>query len=537
MFLRTILTSLLMLSLSMGWAQKPRLVVNFIVSSFRSGDIERYSDNLTSGGFNTLTQEGLYYGKAEYNFSQSLAPSTLSTISTGAEPSMHGVVGTTWFDYSSNNRETLIEDGTIRNMPYNYDNIGFSANNLIAQTLSEALLEQSPESKSITIAINPVEAIVVAGNSGTVLWVDPVSSQWSTSTAFASELPEWVANFNLKSQPIFNRAFSSWSLSKQGADYVNSRYSDIDVSKYRNKKSLYRDSDKRLIDLNNSYNRIKYTPLGNTLVFEVAKVAIANMDIGKDNTTDIINLHLSSSGAITQLYGRESIEVEDMLYRLDGEIMEFINYTKAQVKGEEVLFTFTSDSGSSSSYDVNGANTAKSKRFNGVQAEVILNGFLTARHGEGEWVLGYENGSIYLNHNTIYQNGMSVADIQNEIATFMMHFDGVAYALTATSLQSSALGYGYGELVQRSFFARRSGDVLISLLPGWIEHGDNIRSRSGSLYRYDRDVPLIFYGCGIEPLRVNQRVDMIQFAPTLSSIMEIDSPTSNQGELLDELRK
>ncbi len=536
MFIRTLLTTLLMLSITASWAQQPRLVVNFIISSLRSGDIEKYSDNSEQSAFKIATEQGLYYKHAEYNFARSTPPSTLATLSSGADPSMHGVVGTTWFDYSSNEQESLIEDAAYRNLPITQESSSYSARNLIAQSISEALLEQSPKSKSATIALTPLEAIVTAGKSENIFWINPSSSLWSTSTAFTKELPEWVESFNSKSQPIFTRAFSSWQILNPNREYLNKRYSDIDISKYKEKKSLHKDNDRALIDLIDSYNRIIYTPLGNTLTLEFAKATMANLDMGRDDSVDILNIHLTASGAITQLYGRESVEVEDMLYHLDEKLLDFINFTKAQIKGGEVIFTLTSDSGGSPSYDIDGNNTSSHKRFNRAQAEVILNGFLAARHGEGNWILGIYNSSIYLNHNTIYQMGLSVADIQNEIATFMMHFDGVAYALTATVLQSSAMGYGYAELIQRSFFARRSGDVILALLPGWIELDGNIRSKSGSIYRYDRDVPLIFYGYGIPAKEVNKRVDMTSFAPTLSTIMGIEAPISNQGEQLEDIQ-
>ncbi len=543
MLLRALTTILSLASMMMGVAQtstqnqsqRPRLVVNIIVSSLRAGDIEKYQGNMTSQGFATMMEQGLYYPKGEYNFARSAAPTTLATLSSGADPAMHGVVTSSWFNYSSNEKESLIDDKNFINIPYNHGENGYSAANVLAQSLSEALTEQSPESRTLTVALLPTEAIAIAGNSSNVFWIDPISVQWSTSTAFAKELPEWADSFNRKCQPIFNRAFSSWQPLYPAKEYLNKRYRDIEVGKYSYKKSLTQESKTPLVELINSYNRILYTPLGNTLTLEFTKAAMANLDMGKDNHTDIVNIHLCSTGAISQLYGREGLEVEDMLLRLDSELGDFIKYTKAQIKGGEVVFTFTSDSGGSSSHNLEENSPAQSRRFNATQAAVILNGFLSARHGEGNWVLGCWDSSIYLNHNTIYQNKQSVADIQDEIATFMMHFQGVAYALSATSLQSSAFNYGYGELIQRSFFMRRSGDVVITLLPGWIELKDNLRSRAGSIYRYDREVPLIIYGNGIPSVIVDNRVDMGSMAATLSKIMGIDSPTSNQYDPLKEI--
>ena len=57
---RIITTLLFVLTLStLMAAEKPRLVVQIVVSSMRAGDIERYAENYTEGGFKRLLGEGL----------------------------------------------------------------------------------------------------------------------------------------------------------------------------------------------------------------------------------------------------------------------------------------------------------------------------------------------------------------------------------------------------------------------------------------------------------------------------------------------
>ena len=50
--------------------------------------------------------------------------------------------------------------------------------------------------------------------------------------------------------------------------------------------------------------------------------------------------------------------------------------------------------------------------------------------------------------------------------------------------------------MQNSFYPRRSGDVILNLMPGWIEEQERCWSMSGSMYGYDTEVPLVFYGKG-----------------------------------------
>ena len=198
-----------------------------------------------------------------------------------------------------------------------------------------------------------------------------------------------------------------------------------------------------------------------------------------------------------------------MYYRLDQDLEEFLTYVYTLFKPHEVLVILTSDHGSSPSYDF---GREACDRFNTRQFEVIVNGFLSARYGPGNWVLEYEDKCLYLNHNLVYEKDLSLADIQNEVATFAMQFRGVSHALSATAMRTSYFGSGYARKMQNSFYPRRSGDVIINLMPGWIEEHDHKRSSSGSMYGYDTRVPLIFYGAGILPRQIDRPVDMTAVA-------------------------
>ena len=104
------------------------------------------------------------------------------------------------------------------------------------------------------------------------------------------------------------------------------------------------------------------------------------------------------------------------------------------------------------------------------------------------------------------------------------------------------VGVGVGRAVvllaskmQNSFYPRRSGDVIMNLMPGWIEENDRCASSSGSMYGYDTQVPLVFYGFGAGPLRVKRRVDMTAVAPTLARMLDIRRPAASEGEVLAEI--
>jgi arylsulfatase A-like enzyme len=86
--------------------------------------------------------------------------------------------------------------------------------------------------------------------------------------------------------------------------------------------------------------------------------------------------------------------------------------------------------------------------------------------------------------------------------------------------------------MQNSFYPRRAGDLMLNLMPGWIEERIGARSLSGSMYDYDTRVPLMMTGWQIRTGRIDRRVDMTALAPTLARMMGIAPPTASDGVLL-----
>lgn len=498
-------------------APRPRLVVQIVVGSMRATDPDRYAENLSEGGIRRLMQGGTRYTAARYDCQQTTTPVSLTTLSTGAMPSTHGVVGDRWADYTSN-RIVVLTDGRR----------GPGAYHLFAPTLAETMRHHLPGSRTVTVAAEPTSAITMAGHGGDVFWLDPATCGWTTSPYYAVLLPAWVERIN---REHYNLSYIApeWRTLHERSRYLNDRYHDVVLTGRRREKE---ERGEQRLDLADSYDRLRYTPAGNTAVLGLAKQAIAQYGLGADPTPDLLNICLDASRLIAEAYGPESIEVEDALYRLDRDLEDFLTFLFAQV--EDAVVVFTSDHGTSPSYD---AGSEELDRFRARQFEVIVNGFLNVRYGTGDWVLTYANQSLWLNHNLIYERGLDLADVQNEVAIFAMQFDGISHALSATAMRSSYFGSGYARRMQNSFYPRRSGDVAINFMPGRIEERDRCWSMAGSMYGYDTEVPLVFFGRGIAPEEVDRPVEMTAVASALTYLLGIPEPAASEGSVPAELTR
>lgn len=508
----------------------PRIVVNIVVGTMQAEDLERYASNFSIGGFKRLMNDGAWFSNASYDYMQTTTPVSLATISTGALPSTHGVVADSWFDYIGNKRISLINDSKEQSLNYNGSQ-GYSPRNLIAETLSEALAEHSDKSRIATVAIDPSSAIITAGRAGEVYWLEDLQTSWTTSTFYAKELPSWISLYN-RNDCNESYMIKRWELLLPYDDYINSQVSCVEGLKSKNDKRIILIGDEQSVkkDIDEAYDQMCYTPAGNNAIFAFAKQLISNNEMGKDESTDMLNIVLDTPTKISERFGPESVEYEDMLYRLDRNIEDLLSFLSAQVTDpRQVVVTLTAAHGTSPSHNTPGK---EQERFNIRQAEVITNAFIGSQHGNGEWILGCIDRAFYLNHNLIYEKGLSIAEIQHDIATFLMQLRGVSHAVSAEAMRNTYFGSGYGRKIQNGYYPRRSGDVIINLMPGWIPEQDGIRSSSGSMYLYDTEVPLIIYGGGVKPQRNEQKCDITSLAVTEARLLGISTPSAAEGDVL-----
>lgn len=502
---------------------KPKLVVNIVVGQMRYDYLLRYANNLSENGFKILIKEGTACDRASYNFLGTSSPSGLATIASGSNPSTHGIIGTQWFNYTTAERMELLKDKTIKTIGADdYDN-QVSPKSMYASTLGDQLKAISPFSKVVSVAFDAESAVLMGGhNADAAYWVNHRKGDFVTNSYYMATLPEWVVKYNdLKLAENYSN--QQWRVCRNASDFQNIFRQDISVDTASNFFSFDWVSRKKW-----DFERLKSSPFANTMVKDFAVQAIIYEGLGKDGNTDLLNVVFDGSRHVGEKYGTQSMEAEDCFYRLDNEIGALLDYLKAQFKKEDILVVVTSDHGASDMIRETSKNP--SGLFNPEQFAILINGFVGAQlGGDKRWVLDFINNQIYLDRRLIYQSGKDLEDLQTKIAAFAIQFRGVSQAITSSALTKSQYSNGIMGKAQNSFFPRHSGDVVLSLLPGWIVD-DGKMSNCGTSYNYDTHVPLIFWGAMVGTVDVSEEVDMTDVAPTIAHIMGIAPPNASTGK-------
>jgi hypothetical protein len=102
-------------------------------------------------------------------------------------------------------------------------------------------------------------------------------------------------------------------------------------------------------------------------------------------------------------------------------------------------------------------------------------------------------------------------------------------------MASDGSGLDEASRMKNSFNKHRSGDVVFTLMPGWVETDNNGKVLSIDNNRHSY-VPMVFFGDGIEPQTLSN-IAVTDIAPTISSLLQTQFPNANIGTPIPLLTK
>jgi arylsulfatase A-like enzyme len=163
-----------------------------------------------------------------------------------------------------------------------------------------------------------------------------------------------------------------------------------------------------------------------------------------------------------------------------------------------------------------------------------INSALEAKFGKGKWILYTAGTSPYLNLDLIRAKGLDEAEVRRVAARAAAAVPHVARVYTRDQLERGEVQHDpISNRVARSFNPERSGDLEILLEPYWIRAAEG--TTHGTPYSYDTHIPLIFMGLEARAGHYPEDVTLNDVAPTLATILQIQTPSGSVGRVLGEI--
>ncbi len=534
----------------------PQLILQITVDQLRGDLLARYYDRLGDGGFRYLLDAGTVYSNAHHRHANTETIVGHTTLATGADPSIHGMVGNVWLDRVSGELTYNVEDARypvlgegagvdkkteIDPTQKTARSDGRSPSRILVSTFSDELtLAQGGKSKVFGVSVKDRGAISMAGHTGKAFWFSKKSGEFITSSFYYDQYPEWVADWNA-GKPADNYAGTSWNLLHDQSTYL---FGKADDRPYETALPGYgRTFPHPFGSREGKYftTLLTISPAGDELTLDFAKALIQNESLGRDDKPDYLSVSFSSTDYVGHLFGPSSLESEDNILHLDRTLAELLSFVDAQVGLDKTLIVLSSDHG--------GPEAPGYLRELGFEADYIdpktwdkagAIEKLKKRFGIGEELIAtYFHPYVYLNRQVIAEKGLDQAEVEDAVVDELNRFDGVALAVSSSALNSGKVpDTPLVQSILRNYNRNRSGDIYVVFQPNRFINdfgGITVAATHGSPWRYDTYVPIIFAGIGIPAQRINRMVHTVDIAPTLSLIIGAKPPTGSFGAPLNEV--
>ncbi|MGB3117842.1 MAG: alkaline phosphatase family protein [Verrucomicrobiales bacterium] len=536
----------------------PRLVLQITVDQLRGDLPGRYAKHMGQGGWRYLMDHGIWYADAHHAHANTETIVGHTTLATGADPAVHGMIGNVWLDRLTGSLTYNIEDpkyhtltpGSGVNKATEIDptqkiakSDGRSPAAILGSTFSDELaIHTGGRAKIFGVSVKDRGAVSMAGHAGKAFWFSKASGEFVTSSYYYDRYPAWVDAFNKQKLPAAY-ADKSWELMHEKSTYL---FGDADDKPWETAMPGYgRIFPHAYGPVTGKYftTFLTLSPAGDELTLAFAKALMDAEKIGEDEVTDYLSISFSSTDYVGHIFSPSSLEAEDNQLRLDRTLADLFAYVDKRIGLKNVVIVLSADHG--------GPEAPGYLNALGIEAKYIATekwdkspaiSALKEKFGIGqELIQSFRQPYVYLNREVIREKGLDAAVVEKAVVKELVKFEGVSMAISSTALNEGKVpNTPLIQSVLRNFNPRRSGDIFLVFEPHcFINDFDGliVACTHGAPWRYDTFVPVVFAGGNLTGQRVYRPIETVDVAPTLSAIVGAKPPSgSRTGPLLEVMR-
>lgn len=532
----------------------PKLVLQITVDQLRGDLIDRFGAGLGEGGFNWLLANGLHYANAHHRHANNETIVGHTTLSTGTDPGIHGMVANLWFDRDAGTVFYNVQDPDfplvgaagidadteIDPTQRAATTDGRSPRNILTSTIGDEIrMHYGPKSKVFGVSVKDRGAIAMAGHSGQAYWFSKSEGRFVTSTFYRDDYPAWIAEWEAKGV-VGSYAGTEWSLMLEPETYL---FADRDNQPWETDFPGYGITFPHPFGAGDSKyytTLLTVSPAGDEITVDFAKALMVAEDVGQDDVPDFMSVSLSSTDYVGHLFGPSSLEAEDNIKRLDATLADFLSFVDETVGLENTLVVLSADHGAPEAPGYLATVGIEAQDFNFDEVDTTP-GFARLKEEFGlssELIESFTNPYVYMNMQTIEAAGLDPEAVEEAVAAELQALPGIALAVSSSALRAGALpDTMVSRAVRANFHPDRSGDIYVVFEPHWFVaefDGLTVASAHGSPWAYDSYVPIIIAGAGVTPGVVQRRVETVDVAATIAAKMRTKPPSGAVGVPLIE---
>jgi hypothetical protein len=495
-------------------AERPRLVVQITFDQLRGDLLDRYRPAFT-GGLKRVLDEGWWVRNGEAAHGITVSWPGHTTLATGLFPSHHGLTANEWWEEVGGSWREVGATDDPRYRTLGRDNRpGESVVNLRGTSIGDWFKAANPSAK--VVAIGSDAAVPYGGHQPDgVFWYDGRAGGFTTSTNYASALPDWVARLNAR----IAKLPSEWSFSvpdfRPLADHPQRCPAFGTPARFP-----HRYEAGSAPTATSFMEWVGSTPLVDEELLRHAGDIVRANHLGEDDVPDYLAIISGSTDGTGHEYGPVSPEQLDTLVRLDHALGEFIDDLDRSLGKDGYVLAISADHGATDPPENQCLHRVTTAEIDDLLDRVEA---IASNHRGGRTSLVKA----------------IIAELERS------PFIGGVY--TAERLERAEPGDWKAQLMRRSvrpdktpnfplwsekprpFHPARYG-IFVIFKEGVIF--DAATSVHGSPYPADRLVPVIFYGAGVRHHMLESGARTVDVAPTLGSLAGIATPAKMDGQVV-----
>ena len=494
---------------------RQQLVVTIVVDQLRSDYLDLLRNRFGSGGFNRLMRDAAYIENVRFDIPNADIANTTAMIFTGAYPNVNGIPAALVYNTKTHRQEFILNDPTKIG---NFTSETYSPTAIKVSTIADELRIDNELGAVHSIAGDAQQAIIMAGHAAnSAFWISDLTGNWASSTYYKLVPPTISSrNYNM---PLPTRMDTmSWKPSMP----LESYYDLPSYKRYYPFRYTYPASSR------DRYRNFKKSALANEEITQVAMNYLKSLALGRHSgCTDMLNIGYTLA---PYKHGTDDdcrVELQDTYMRLDGQLSRLFAAIDGSVGLKNTLVVLTS----TGYFDDNSVPDEKynipTGEFYPERAKSLLNMYLMAIYGNGNWIDAYYNKAFFLNRKLIKEKNLNLSEVRAKASEFLRQMSGVTAAYSLEEI----LNNPSSEEVQRQHRAMvpsLGGDVTIEVNPGWkIMENDGGKTGKERVVRANAVcAPAFIMATNVVPQKISIPVEATIITPTVARILRVRSPNA-----------
>jgi predicted AlkP superfamily pyrophosphatase or phosphodiesterase len=509
----------------------PKLIVVISVDQFSADLFAEYRSHYT-GGLARLASGVVFPAGYQSHGATETCPGH-STILTGNHPAHTGIIANNYFDLSvarSDKRVYCAEDEAVPDTSSGSGKYAASVNHLMVPTLGDLMKARDPKAQIVSVAGKDRAAIMMGGRKADeLMWLFPgglTSYRGTTLSPVAQQASSAIAAAIGQARPAMDLP----------ADCASHDIAiPIDKGGTVGTGRFQRDGG--------DFRRFMASPEADGAVLAAGAALRAARKLGEGSTTDLLILGLSATDYIGHSTGTEGAEMCIQMHALDQQLGDF--FARLDATGIDYAVVLTADHGGHDLPERNRQNAwPAAERVDAALDPEAMGKAVAEKLGLPQPLLYGDGpfGDMYLSKAlTPAQRKAALAEL---VARYRAHRQ-VEAVVTGEELANHPISkrspdvWTLMDKLRASYNAQRSGDFIVVLKPRVTpipESGLGYVATHGSVWDYDRRVPILFWRKGLTAFEQPNAVMTVDIMPTLAALIDLPVDAAKvDGRCLDLL--